>query len=220
MQGNHLPKIMLVLSLIIFGEAALAQTDSAGESSDLEDYYSQNRGISIRVDAGAFLPLPNLNKTLRMSPHLAVYFGVRVSKKYRVDVGTSIFIPVNSGTVEYLLPDTVLRGKPLLSGTMGFWLTRMESIKGKYFWDNRVGTGLGFFQTDIPTNKPKEDNDRVYGSETLFFNLGTGIRKVVFTRRSIGLAVNYFYVPYNAFEKNLGADFGSQYLTTSISFHF
>lgn len=218
---KRLFKITLIIIIFSFSGIASAQTDTINQSiNDIEEYDIWNQGIIFRIDIGIFIPLDNLKSTLSISPHLALYFGIPVSEKYRIDLGSSIFIPVNSNSIEYILPDTILSGKPILSGTLGIWLTRIDRFNNKYFWDNRIGTGLGFFQTDIPTNKPKEENDNVYSSETIFINIGTGIRRMLFRKRSIGFAVNYFFVPYNAFKQNLHPDFGNQYLTMSISFNF
>jgi hypothetical protein len=190
------------------------------QDNECTEYDEWNQGLTFRVDAGAFIPIDNLKNTLSVSPHLGLFFGFQLTEKYRFDLGTSLFIPINRNKLEFFLPDTTLTGKAILSGTMGLWFTRTERLKKCWLLDNRFGTGLGFFQTDIPTNKPKEENDSVHSSETVFICLGTSIRKIVFTRRSIGLALNYFFVPYNAFEENLKSDFGCQYLTLSTCYTF
>ena len=185
-------RIALIFIIISLAKIASAKTkDNTQKIGDIEEYERYDQGIKLRIDFGAFIPTDNLKNTLGISPHLGFYFGIPISKKYRVDLGASIFIPINSNSLDYILPDTTLKGKPILSGTMGLWVTRTQSVNNTFFWDNRIGTGLGFFQTDIATNKPKEENDNVYSSETMFLNLGTEIRKIIFTKRSIGLAVNY-----------------------------
>jgi hypothetical protein len=179
---------------------------------------SPNKDYSVyvfRVDAGVFIPLYNLKNTLRISPHLGLYFGFPLTEKYRFDLGASFFIPVNSKELEYFLPDQTLTGKADLSGTMGLWVSRSDELKKSWFIENRFGTGLGMLGTNIRKDKPKNENDRWYSSETFFLNLGTGIKK-----GRIGLSLNYYFVPYNAFEKNLKTDFGNQYLTLSTYFTF
>jgi len=221
MNKSLLIRILLVLFLLFSWSILQAQSDTIPiENQGTEEYDMWNYGMTFRFDAGAFIPLDNLNNTLSTSPHLALYFGFPITEKYRIDLGASIFIPINYNRLEYSISDTILTGNPSLSGTMGLWVTRIHRFNNKYFWDNRIGTGLGFFQTDIKTNKPKDENDSVYSSETIFLNIGTGIRKIVLRKRSIGLAANYFYVPYNLFEKHLSSNFGNQYMTISISYTF
>ena len=168
-----------------------------------------------RIDAGAFVPLDNLKNTLGVSPHIGLYFGFPLNDRYRVDLGASFFIPVNRKELEFLLPNETLSGKPDFSGTMGIWASRNDLLKNCWVIDNRLGTGLGVFGTNIKKDKPKNEKAEWYSAETIFLSLGTGIRK-----GSIGLSLNYFYVPYNTFEKNFKADFGSQYLTISTYFTF
>ena len=186
-------------------------------SQDVSYIDHQCKGIfyALRVDAGTFIPLGNLKNTLGVSPHLGVYFGAPLTEKYRIDLGVSAFIPVNSKELEYLLPNETLSGKPSFSGAMGFWGSRTDLLKNCWVIDSRFGTGLGFFQTNIPNPKSEYDYDKYCSAETIFLNFGTGIRK-----GSLGLSLNYFFVPYNAFKKNFRADFGSQYLTISTYYTF
>ncbi len=170
---------------------------------------------TFRFDLGAFIPLDNLKNTVGISPAPAIYFGFPFHENYRADLGASLFIPLKKRELEYFLPDTTLTGKADLSGTMGLWVSRMDMLKNNWYFENRLGTGLGIFQTNIPTNKPREENDSVYGSETVFFCIGTGVRK-----GSFGLSMNYYLVPYNAFSQNLKPDFGKQYLTIGTYFTF
>ncbi len=193
--------------------------DGPGKNNCADFNYSHSAG-RMQVEGGVFVPIGHLTRTLNPSPQLAFYLCRPLSAKYSIDMGTSIFIPVNSRQLQYILPDTVLTGKAILSGVMGLWCTRTETCGKKYFWDSRIGSGLGFFQTDIDTNKPESENDSVYGSETIFLNVGSGMRMVAFSRRCVGLGLNYYYVPYNAFHKNFQKGFGNQYLTASVSFTF
>ena len=191
--------------------------DLIGDSLSLltpnKDYSQWSHAF--RIDAGVFLPLNNLKSTLGISPHLGVYFGFPLTEKYRLDVGLSCFIPINLKKLEYFLPDETLSGKASFGGTMGFWASRSDMLKKSWFIENRFGTGLGFLQTNIPKNNPGHENDKLHSSETIFLCLGTGVRK-----GRIGLSLNYFFVPYNAFKECFKTDFGNQYLTVSTYFTF
>lgn len=208
-------KVVSIL-LILIGIYSFAQQSSYDEVNCKTLY----KNIAFKAEAGLFIPLDQLKNTLGPSPQIGLYFGSNDQNRYRFELGFSIFIPVNTKKVEYLLPDTTVTGNPSLSGTMGIWLNRSHDIGKCWFIDAKIGSGLGFFQTDIPTNKPEDENDSVYGAETVFINLGVGARRKVFNGQSIGLTLNYFFVPYNAFEKNLNSDFGNQYLNLSTYFMF
>ena len=192
--------------------------DSLETLTPNKDYSHLNQFF--RIDAGTFVPLNNLKSTLGISPQFGLYFGIPFSEKYRFDLGASFFIPINSKKLEYFLPDnTTLSGKADFGATMGGWVSRSDMFKKSWFIENRFGAGFGFLGTDIRKDKPKKnnpnDNDNYYNSETIFLCIGTGIRKW-----RIGLSLNYYFVPYNAFNKCFKHDFGNQYLTVSTYYIF
>ena len=189
--------------------------DSLSQNVDYIDHLCKGIFYGLMVDAGVFIPLTNLKNTLGVSPHLGVYFGSPLTEKYRIDLGVSAFIPINSKELEYFLPNETLSGKPSFSGTMGIWASRTDLIKKCWTIDSRFGTGLGFLQTNIPNPESKYDYDKYCSAETIFLNFGTGVRK-----GGIGLSLNYFFVPYNAFKKNLKQNFGNKYLTVSTYYTF
>ena len=190
--------------------------DLTGNSLDsLPKGVGQCKGIFYdwRVDVGAFIPLDNLKNTFGVSPHLELYIGYPLTERYRIDMGMSASIPVNSKELEYLLPNETLSGKPEFSGTIGMWASRIDLLKNCWTIDNRIGTGLCFLQTSIPDSDSKYDEN--YDAKTIFLSFGTGVRK-----GSIGLSFNYFFVPYNAFKKRFKTNFGSQYLTINTYYTF
>ena len=185
--------------------------DLTGNSLDsLPKGVGQCKGIFYdwRVDVGAFIPLDNLKNTFGVSPHLELYIGYPLTERYRIDMGMSASIPVNSKELEYLLPNETLSGKPEFCGTIGMWASRVDLLKNCWTIDNRIGTGLCFLQTSIPDPDSKYDEN--YDAKTIFLSFGTGVRK-----GSIGLSFNYFFVPYNAFKKKFKTNFGSQYFNYS-----
>ena len=221
-KSNEFWQAKNVLKILKLLDDELTWNDLIGNSLDTlskEVGYIDHQCTGIfygwRIDAGAFVPLDNLKNTLGVSPHLGLYFGFPLTERYRIDLGVSAFIPVNSKELEYFLPDETLSGKPSFSGTMGIWASRTDLLKKCWTIDSRFGTGLGFFQTNIRKDKPKHENDDWYSAETIFLSFGAGVRK-----GSIGLSFNYFFVPYNAFKKNFKSDFGSQYLTISTYYTF
>jgi hypothetical protein len=212
-QAENVLKILELLD----DEFAWSDTISQTLYSLSQDIDHRCKGIyyGFRVDAGAFFPLDNLKNTLGVSPHIGLTFGFPLNENYRIDLGVSAFIPVNPKELEYFTTNETLTGKPSFSGTMGVWARRVDLLKECWVIENRLGTGLGFFQTNIRKDKPKDENDGWYSAETIFLSFGTGIRK-----GSVGLSFNYFFVPYNAFKKNFKTDFGCQYLTISTYYTF
>ncbi|MDR2146341.1 MAG: hypothetical protein LBE91_07780 [Tannerella sp.] len=183
-----------------------------------EDYGEYDEPVGIlydwRIDAGAFIPLGNLTNTLSLSPTFGFYVGTPLTEKYRLDLGMSFVILVNSRQLEYLLPDTALSGRASFNGTVGLWLTRTD-IKENWIFDSKIGAGAGFLQTDIPKEDPEYEESQWYSAETFFLGLGAGIRK-----NRLGLSLDYYFVPYNAFKKNFKPGFGSQYLTVGTYYVF
>ncbi|MCL2098526.1 MAG: hypothetical protein FWH23_07205 [Bacteroidales bacterium] len=221
-KSNEFWQAKNVLKILDLLDDEFTWDDLMGNSLDsLSKYVSyidhQCTGIYYgwRIDAGVFVPLDNLKNTLGVSPHIGLYFGVPLTEKYRIDLGVSVFIPVNRKEMEYFLPNEALTGKPSFSGTMGIYASRADLLKNCWVIENRFGTGLGVFGTNIKKDKPKHEYAEWYSAETIFLSLGTGIRK-----GNLGLSLNYFFIPYNAFKKNFKTDFGSQYLTISTYFTF
>jgi hypothetical protein len=208
-------KIVFILLASISISNLYAQKQTETENRFEDEYYPRGRS---NVEIGLFIPQGNLRNNLNVSTNISYYFGVQINEKYALDLGTSFFIPNKPKTLNYYLKDSVIEGKPEVSGTLGLWLSRVQKIHKKYTWENRFGTGVGFLQTDIPTGKSKECNDDSRGSETIFLNLGTSIKRKINSRKDIGISVNYFYTPYNLFVKHLDKGFGNQYATIGLSY--
>ena len=187
-------------------------------SRKYDKYNDSNSDFLFRFDAGVFIPIDNLKKTLNTSFQTALYFGAPINDKFRIDLGASLFFPHNSQTVDYFLPDTTLTGKLNLGITMGVWGTHHIRLSEKYCLDNRIGTGVGSLATNIKTNKPKSENNNYYSADTMFLNFGTNFRRILQGGGGVGLSFNYYIVPYNAFKERLASDIGMQYATMSLSF--
>jgi len=223
-QAESVLKILKLLDdEFAWGDLINNSLDSLSKDVSYIDYQCTGISYGLRIDAGAFIPLENLKNTLGVSPHLGLYLGYPLTEQYRIDLGVSAFIPVNPREIEFFLPDETLSGKPNFCGTMGIWVSRTDLLKNCWAIDSRFGTGYGFLQTNIPNPKSKSksnynyinDYDANCSAETIFLNFGTGVRK-----GSLGLSFNYYFVPYNAFKKNLKSNFGNQYLTISTYYTF
>ncbi len=215
MKKKIILNVVFFIVICLFFSTSNAQKITQLENNFKEDYIPTGRS---NIEIGIFVPIGNLSKNLKLYPNISYYLGVQINEKYAVDMGTSIFIPIKPNSLTYKLKDSILKGKPYVSGTIGFWISRTEKLNKNYTWENRLGTGIGFLQTDIPTNKPKEDNDRVRGTETIFLNIGMCIKKKISNRKDVGVAVNYYLNPYNLFAKHLIKNFGNQYATIGLSY--
>jgi len=215
-QANNVLKIIKLLDDEFSWNDLIGNAlDSLSKEVAYIDHLCTGINYGFRIDAGAFVPINNLKNNLGVNPHLGFYFGIPLTEKYRIDLGLSAFIPVNSKEIAYLLPDTALTGKLSMSGAMGIWACRTDLLKNCWVIENRFGTGLGFFQTNIKKDKPVYEKKEWYSAETVFLSLGTGIRK-----GNVGLSLNYFFVPKNALKDYFKGDFGNQYLTISAYYTF
>ena len=171
------------------------------------------------IQTGVMIPIDNLSNYIAPSPQLGFSFGFPIDSSHRIDLGTSIYFAQDIQTIQYFKEDEVLEGGASTSGVLTISLSKVKRIGKKLYWDRTLGTGLGFFQTDIETGKPEEENDSLYGSETLFISIGTALRTEIF-KSNIGLELDYFLVPYNLIKKRLPRDFGMQYVTLGLSYGF
>ena len=211
-------KLILIL-LLWFSKYGIAQTRD--EQVPTKNIYLNNWKLAstYTLEVTQFVPLGNLRRSLGPTMGFGAYMGVPINDRTRIDLGTSVYVPNERYPVKYDTGSEQLEGGTLLSGTLGVWATRVKRIGRTLFWDNRVGAGLGFFQTDIETGKPKSENDSVYSAETVFLNFGTALRTSIF-KQNIGLKVDYFLAPYNLFKQRLPSQFGMQYATIGLSYGF
>ncbi|WP_299889164.1 hypothetical protein [uncultured Lacinutrix sp.] len=207
-------KTITIILFIFFTSIVLSQNDSIA----LKNINNDSRiDYIFSVDINSFIPSGNLKESLDESLGIGFYFGVPLNQKIRIDLGVSLFFPKTKQNIIYIDNDQILEGGASTSGTLGAWITHMTPIGASLSWEKRFGIGVGFFQTDIETGKPKEENDSVYGVETISFSIGTGIRAKVF-RRNIGIKVDYFFTPYNLFKERLPSNFGNSYFTLGLTF--
>lgn len=203
-------KITFILGMFMFCITSSAQNIDT-------DNYNWELASAYTLELNTFIPVGNLSNTLQQSIGFGFYIGFPVDKKLRIDIGTSLFIPKEEKRIVYFTDNEKLEGGTALSGVLGVWLTKVKRINKKIYWDVKSGLGVGFFQTDIETGKPKEENDSVYGAETIFVNIGTAIRTSIF-KSNIGLKLDYFFVPYNLFKKRFPSNFGMNYLTLGLTY--
>jgi len=211
-------RLFLIIALSLILIRGYSQADTLTSPTEC-DYW--NSGITFTLQTGVWTPLGNLSHTLSSSPSIGLLFGVPITKRLRFDLGTNIFVPINSNRFSYRLPDTVLLARPsLVCGVLGLWVTHTDQIKPKYFFDKIFGLGLGFIQTDKDIPNPQSKEHTNYSLETMNFSFGFNVRKIVLKRRSIGLNVTYNFTPYSLFQNYVDKDFGSGSLLTGLIYKF
>lgn len=203
---------------ILFFSFFIANVFSQNDSIALKNEASgSHMNYIFSLDISSFVPSGHLKNTLNTSLGIGFSFGVPLNQNFRIDLGVSLFFPKTNQSIKYINNDQVLEGGASTSGALGIWATHRTPIGKNLNWEKRFGLGVGFFQTDIETGKPKEENDSVYSAETVFVSLGTGIRVKVFNR-NIGIKVDYFYSPYNLFKKRFPSNFGNKYFMLGLTF--
>lgn len=208
-------KIAILICSSIWATTSLAQKSKEKNSVGVESFYFVGRS---NIDIGLFIPTGALSKSLKPSPNISYYFGLQISRKYSIDLGASFFLPIKPTSLNFRKGDSVIVGKPILSGTLGLWVSRIEKINKKITWENRIGSGVSALQTDIKKNDCKDTNDQFEDASTIFINFGTVLRKKMKNEKDIGIKLNYYFSPYNLFQQHLPANFGNQYVTLSISY--
>ena len=217
---------MNVLTSIVFKMLILfmllVSKDSLGQNLD-SIRCKQMLSRNFRLDVGLFHPLFNLKRSLGsndISPSLGIYTGKSLSEKWHFEAGFNAGITINPDSIMLTLSDTILKGTTQGLLMTGLWLTNELITSNNFLLEMKYGSGWGILSTDILIDKTKESEFNVYGASTIFFSIGTELKRVVFKKRLLGLSINYFFVPYNLFKNRLGTDFGKQHITTTILYNF
>jgi hypothetical protein len=211
-------RLFLIIGLSLMLIEGHSQADTL-TGPTVYDYW--NSGMTFTLQTGVWTPLGNLSKTLSSSPSIGLLVGLPITKRLRFDLGTTLFVPINSNRFSYRLPDTVLLARPsLVCGILGLWVTHTDQMKSKYFLDKILGIGLGFIQTDKTIDNPRSKQNTNHSLAAMNFGFGFNVRKVVLKRRSVGLNITYNFTPYSLFENHVERDFGSQSLWTGLIYKF
>lgn len=203
--------LLILMTVNVMAQNAIVKEDNYGYNWELASSFS--------LEVNTFVPIGDLSKSLKQSVGIGFYFGFPIDRRTRIDLGTSLFFPKTRRNIRYSIGGKTLDGGAMMSGVLGVWGTRVKRVGNQWYWDKKIGLGMGFFQTDIETGKPKEENDSVYGVETFFLSAGTTLRTRLFNS-NIGIKFDYFLTPYNLFKKRLPTNFGMQYATVGLIYGF
>ena len=207
------------------GTDKIEEEPKTDPSEGLTEYEKRDRGLTFKLEAGVWAPIGNLGNTMGLSPNFSIWWGVpfRNHRNFRIDMGTSVFVPQNMEEFEYLLPDSVFTTKiKSVSGVLGLQLTKTNKVSNSIamdYFDFVTGIGIGFFQTgdEKPKANPKDEDDW-YSIDTIHLSCGVTLRKIVFKRKSIGIAFRYNFTPPRLFQSNVQEGFGNSSITTSLQF--
>ena len=213
-------KIFILLILSFTFHLTYGQSDE--ESSDtISEYEYWNYGMTFTIQGGIWKPIGSLDRTFNINPNIGFRWGSPITKQLRIEAGTSINIPINSEPFEYFTDDStfIAKSKNTVNGVLGLWISHEHRISKKLFFDKYFGLGVGFIQTDKKKPNPTSENDNWYGVETTNFNFGLGLRMIAFRKRSIGLYIEYNFVPYPLFGR-VDKDFGNSSIVSGIYYRF
>ncbi len=187
----------------------------------ISEYDYWNYGMTFNIQVGAWIPIGNLKKTFKTNPSISFKISTPISKKLRIEFGSTINVPLNSEPFEYFDKEEsfFVKSKNTINGTLGVWVSHENKLTKKYLLNKYFGIGVGFIQTDKKKLNSKKENDNWYSVETINFNFGFAFRKVAFKKRPIGIFIEYNFTPYQIF-KNVKKDFGNSSLNTGISYRF
>jgi len=190
-------------------------------SDSISEYEYWNYGMSITIQGGIWKPLGNLDRTFDLNPNIGLKWGLPITKQLRIELGTSINIPINSESFEYTTDDTtfIANSKNTVNGFLGLWVSNENRISTKLILNKYFGLGIGFIQTNNKEPTLKNGNGNNYSIETVNLNFGIGLRKIVFIKRSIGLYLEYNFSPYSLFGK-VNNNFGYSSIITGVSYRF
>jgi hypothetical protein len=168
---------------------------------------------------GVWHPLGNLVKTIGTSPAFGGTGALRFAKQWKLDCNINFFVPVRVNRFAYKLPDTLLFAKPdALSIAMGFGVTHANRLGGKWFFDQALGVGTSFINTD--QKKPKLNHDETqsyYDLTSIDFSLGLNVRKYIKRGNYFGLNATWHYTPFSSAKgHHVDKSFGSQALGVGL----
>ena len=215
-------KIQIVIIFIISLIAQLSYGQSDKETSDtISEYEYWNKGMIFSIQGGIWKPIGNLDRTFNINPNFGFKWGLPITKQLRIELGMSINIPINSEEFEYITDDSsfIANSRITVNGVLGLWINHENRLGKELFFDKYFGVGVGFIQTDQKKPNPSSENYNWYGVETTNFNFGLGLRRIAFRKRSIGICIEYNFVPYQWFG-HVDNDFGNSSIVTGIYYKF
>jgi hypothetical protein len=166
---------------------------------------------------GAWQPLNSGDQVIGLNPQLGVGLGIKYNKLHfnlvmlvRINVNDDDFsIIVGSDTIE-----TNTDIGALVGGVVSY------KIYSKDDWTIAPNIGLGWdiIETDVKKSNREEENE-YYELSALNVGVGLNVMYKFGFQHTIGLGVNYHYVPYHM-DDNYYTGFSTNYSTFNIFYRF
>lgn len=183
-------------------------------------YYNRwNSGITLTLIGGTWFPLKNDHTDFGTSPQIGIRCGIPIGKQLRVGLGTmvKIWTDRNKFEIDFNNQDTLT--KSLSSFTLGAFLEKSFPIKDKFFLDLNMGAALESLATEFKKPETSNQESETISIETINFTLGTNFRVKIGKTKSLGLNLNYHFVPFNL-DKELTTKLNSQALSANLLYRF
>lgn len=193
--------------------------ETAHRQFDIPDYEDRIPGsydspVSWEIRASSWMPMDNLRKTFKVAPTIGFYMGSPLRKKYGIDLGVSIGIPINSNKFDYYRHNEIYETKADIM--VGF------SIRGRYeqqlaknvFWRTYIGVGGNSIQTDLKKEYYDDDESKWYWFETIDLYGGASVRY-----KKVGCFLEYHYTPYSIANR-VRSSFGNSAVNIGINVVF
>lgn len=212
----------LLCVLFSDGPKAFRQLLQKNKSSNIRrllyqrQYQKWNSGITFTLVSGLWFPLNKNHTDFGISPQLGFRFGMPVSKNLKLDFGVvaKIWTDRNDIMVNFETQDTTTSSPA--SFAIGATVERNIPLNEKLTWDLLASVALESLFTKL--DEPQRD-DSSFSIETANFTLGTSLRIKTGIKNSIGLNLNYHFIPYNL-DKDLQTKLNEQALSANLIFRF
>lgn len=180
---------------------------------------NEEEEFNITVLTGAWISLNEYKKQLGTNPQIGVSMGVPVNK-YQFDL--SIILRINSNSKDFKIQtdmDTVLTNSSV-GLFFGCAMNYEIFSKKKFKILPKISCGIDLMDTDVLKEFSNEEGEEEYYHITTF-NLGFGCSFLyaAFDKHSLGVEINYHYVPYSI-DRDLLTVFTSDFISVNLIYRF
>ena len=191
---------------------------------------AQNRSdftgpIHINLGLGAWYPIGQMSKIFQPAPYVNAGFSADIKPHLHCNFGIIVAVATNPKEVYIDLGSTPQTTPTNSLIGMNIVITKEVPLPKKFSFEIQGGGGLAMMSTNIQkpnaaqVNTQNNNESRYYTIETLDLTGGIGIRRAVNERNSVGVSLNYHFVPYNL-DSKLITNIGNQYATMIMSYRF
>ena len=206
---------LCLLSFCLHANAQLMATDTT--------YYPK-----CIIEEGLHIPLGRLADKIGPSPEIGLWRRNRIVNNDMLDVGFTLYMPMQKKEFDYKTPDSVYRVKAKgVSGMVGVRMCKIYTIGGKSVpkkmeWVSSFGYAFFIYHDKeaqhLHETYPEDYKDSKNSSYTKAFStfhIGQGIRVDI---ANVAVQLHYNYTPYGLLTTSVPNNFGSHSLTAGLLF--